>query len=161
MTENRTLITTATAILLLCLATAVGSSWAEGVDQPRLALKGYDPVAYFTESRPIPGNPDYEFVFDEVRYRFASAEHLALFRNDPDRYAPRYRGLCAMGLAAKGYKVAANPENWTIHQGRLYVTQRAFGPPIFRKDPKRWIASANVNVEALKDVPIGSALSWF
>lgn len=66
-----------------------------------------------------------------------------------------------MGLAAKGYKVTANPENWTIHQGRLYVTQRDFGPPIFRKDPKRWIASANVNVEALKDVPIGSALSWW
>ncbi len=161
MMRNRALITTAIGFLLLCLTTAVGPSRAEGMDQPRLALKGYDPVAYFTMGRPVPGKPDHEFVFDEVRYRFASAEHLALFRKDPDRYAPRYRGLCAMGLAAKGYKVAANPENWTIHQGRLYVTQRAFGPPIFRKDPKRWIASANVNVGALKDLPIGSALSWW
>ena len=113
--------------LLLSLTIAVGPSRAQGADQagePRLALKGYDPVAYFTMGRPVPGKPDYEFVFDEVRYRFASGEHLELFRKDPDRYAPRYRGLCAMGLAAKGYKVEASPEYWTIYESRLFVTQR-------------------------------------
>src|SRR5918995_3603531 len=41
----------------------------------RLALKGYDPVAYFTERRPILGKPDFEYAWDEVRYRFASEQH--------------------------------------------------------------------------------------
>ncbi len=58
MMRNRALITTAIGFLLLCLTTAVGPSRAEGMDQARLALKGYDPVAYFTMGRPVPGKPD-------------------------------------------------------------------------------------------------------
>ncbi len=154
----------AKGILLAGLTVAGSSSWAEGVDQaaqPRLALKGYDPVAYFTMGRPMPGKPEYSYEADEVRYHFATAEHLALFQEDPDRYAPQYRGLCTMGLAAKGYRVEANPENWVIHEGRLYVTQRSFGPAGFRKDPERWVVAADETLEMLEDAPVGTGLSWW
>lgn len=154
----------ASGVLLAALTVAVGSAWAEGVDQaaqPRLALKGYDPVAYFTMDRAIPGKPEYWYEVDEVRYRFATAEHLAVFQEDPDRYAPQYRGLCTMGLAAKGYSVEADPENWVIHEGRLYVTQRSFGPAGFQKDPERWAVAADENLEMLEDAPIGTGLSWW
>lgn len=150
--------------LLVGVLTMVRSSWAAGAGedaQPRLALKGYDPVAYFTMGRPVPGQPELHHEVDEVRYHFATPEHLALFQKDPDQYAPRYAGLCAMGLAAKGYRVEANPENWVIHEGRLYVTQRAFGPAGFRKDPERWVAAAEENLETLGDAPIGTGLSWW
>lgn len=130
-------------------------------DDSRLALKGYDPVAYFTMGKPVKGSAGFQFIFDDVRYHFANAEHLDMFRGDPDRYAPRYRGLCAMGLGAKGYKVEANPENWIIHEGKLYVTQREFGPAAFSADPERWVASANAHVGALAGLPIGSSLSWW
>ncbi len=84
-----------------------------------------------------------------------------MFINDPDRYVPQYRGLCAMGLGAKGYKVEANPENWVIHEGQLYVTQQEFGPIAFRTDPERWVSSANVYMQALDGLPIGSSVSWW
>jgi YHS domain-containing protein len=151
-------------LLLVGTVVAVWSVSTPGLAQqaePRLALKGYDPVAYFTMGRPVPGRPEFSFEVDDVVYQFATEEHLALFRSDPDHYAPRYGGLCTMGLAAKGYEVEANPENWVIHEGRLYVMQRSFGPAGFRKDPERWIAGANEQLAALKGAPIGSGLSWW
>ena len=66
-----------------------------------------------------------------------------------------------MGLAVKGYKVDANPENWIIHNGRLYVTEAAFGPPGFRRNPEGAIGLANRHVEALAGLPVGSALAWW
>lgn len=151
-------------ILSVVAMMALGASWAaagDPPDEPRLALKGYDPVAYFTMGRPVPGNPEFQHDVDETRYYFATAEHLELFEEDPDHYAPQYRGLCTMGLAAKGYRVEANPENWVIHEGRLYVTQRSFGPEGFRKAPERWVVEAEENLELLEDAPIGTGLSWW
>lgn len=130
-------------------------------EEPRLGLKGYDPVAYFTMGRPVEGNSQFQYEFDEIRYRFISAKHLELFSGDPDKYAPRYRGLCTMGLGAKGYKVEANPENWIIHNGQLYLTQRSFGPKIFRKAPDRWTVAAQVNVRVLEKAQIGTGISWW
>lgn len=130
-------------------------------DEPRLSLKGYDPVAYFTMGRPTKGNAKFQAAFEDVRYHFVSSKHLEIFRGDPDKYAPRFTGLCAMGLGAKGYKVEANPENWVIHKGHLYLTQRSFGPPIFRKGPDRWVDAAGKHVRILKDAPIGTGISWW
>lgn len=140
---------------------AFASGAVAGDDEIRLGIKGYDPVAYFTMGRPVQGKPEYRHDLDDVRYHFASTKHLAMFRKDPDHYAPRFQGLCAMGLGAKGYIVEANPQNWVIHQGRLYVTQASYGPTAFRKDPKRWAASAERNLLALKGSPIGAGLSWW
>ena len=161
MRQNRTPLSALAGLLSLGLMVVASPARVVGEEQLRLALDGYDPVAYFTEGRPVLGESDFELEFDEVRYRFTSAEHLAQFRKDPDRYLPRFNGICAMGLGAKGYKVVANPNNWTIHEGRLFVTQSAVGLKYFRKDPERWASAANVHADALKDVPIGSALSWW
>ena len=48
-----------------------------------LAIKGYDPVAYFTDAKPTPGLPEIEYEWDEHRYRFATAQHRELFKADP------------------------------------------------------------------------------
>ena len=64
-------------------ADAQGETRAE-----RLGLKGYDPVAYFTLSTPTPGVAQYEYVYDGSRYRFANARHLAMFKANPEKYAP-------------------------------------------------------------------------
>lgn len=136
---------------------AGGRLSAQETDQanlPRLALKGYDPVAYFTEGRPTPGKAAFEYTWDEVRYRFASAQHMAMFRADPDRYAPQYEGSCA-GAISLGLKIEANPENWLISDGRLFV---------FAGDQKRTsfsadkVAAADRNWQLLKDAPLGTDL---
>ena len=64
-----------------------------------MAIKGYDPVAYFTDGMPKRGLPDFEYLWDEYRYHFSSAEHRELFKADPARYAPEFANFCAMSLA--------------------------------------------------------------
>lgn len=148
-------------VLFICLITLGPGMERAAAEELRLGLKGYDPVAYFTMGRPVEGNSQFQYEFDEIRYRFISAKHLELFSGDPDKYAPRYRGLCTMGLGAKGYKVEANPENWIIHNGQLYLTQRSFGPKIFRKAPDRWTVAAQVNARVLEKSQIGTGISWW
>ena len=91
-------------VWLVGLLVAAPIAMAQSQSMPgaplRLVLKGYDPVAYFTEGKPTPGKPEYETVFDDARYRFASAQHLEQFKADPDGYAPQYAGSCAASLAA-------------------------------------------------------------
>lgn len=60
---------------------------AEGV-----ALKGYDTVAYFTESRPVKGQPEFQYEWQGARWLFASEQHLEMFKDDPEKYAPQYGG---------------------------------------------------------------------
>ena len=109
-----------------------------------LAIKGYDPVAYFTVGSPVRGLPKIEYEWDEQRYRFSRPEHRELFRADPVRYAPQFANLCAMSLS-RGAIVEANPEYWLISEGKLYIFGGAEGPKHFQQDLARNIAKANKN----------------
>src|SRR5215216_5981434 len=112
MAKRRDVLQVASALLLGIVAVggSLGMQDAAQAAEPRLALKGYDPVAYFTQGRPMLGKKEFEYTWDEARYRFASDQHLSMFRSDPDRYAPQFAGSCTMGMS-KGVKVEANPEN--------------------------------------------------
>jgi hypothetical protein len=124
-------------------ATSIPSFAAE---KAPLAIKGYDPVAYFTDGSPTRGLPEIEYEWDEHRYRFSSMEHLELFKADPVRYAPQFGNFCAMALT-KGELDEANPENWLISDGRLYIFNKAapMGPALFQRDLAGNIAKANQN----------------
>ena len=98
-------------------------------EEDRLAIKGYDPVAYFTEAKPMIGDPQYQYVLDGALYRFSSTRHLDLFKADPDRYAAAVPKLVHCG-AVEGYRLVADPNHWLISdEGRLYllVTGRSGG----------------------------------
>jgi hypothetical protein len=110
----------------------------------KLAIKGYDPVAYFTDGKPTLGLPSIEHEWDGHIYRFASAEHRDRFKADPARYAPQFGNFCAMALA-KGMIVVADPENWLVSDGKLYVfgSPAPAGPALFQKDLAGNISKAN------------------
>jgi YHS domain-containing protein len=57
-----------------------------------LAIKGYDPVAYFTLGEPVEGRKEFEYKWQDARWRFANEDHLNLFKSDPEKYAPQYGG---------------------------------------------------------------------
>src|SRR5262245_39570296 len=104
------------AVCLLALLGAVPHTRAlagAATDGPPLAIKGYDPVAYFTLGKPAAGLPAIEYEWDEQRYRFARPEHRDLFKADPVRYAPQFAGFCAAALT-RGQVDEANPEYWLI-----------------------------------------------
>lgn len=119
---------------------------AAGPQDIALAIKGYDPVAYFTDGRPVNGLPEFEYEWDDHVYRFASAEHRKMFMANPVQYAPQFGNFCAMALA-KGEVVVANPENWLISDGKLYVfgSPAPAGPGLFQKDLAGNINKANQN----------------
>jgi hypothetical protein len=85
------------ALLGLLLAMTLGAASARA-DEPGLSISGYDPVAYFTDGRPVQGKPDYEYSWHKLRWRFASTEHREMFSKEPNRFAPQYDGYCAMGV---------------------------------------------------------------
>jgi YHS domain-containing protein len=114
-----------------------------------LALKGYDPVAYFTDAKATPGREQFELLWDGQRYRFASALHREMFKANPDRYAPQFGGLCAMNLS-NGVKRESDPHNWVISNGNLYVFAGERGMQNFRKAPQETAARAAAHLKALK-----------
>jgi YHS domain-containing protein len=113
---------------------AASFTWAQG-STLRVVLNGFDPVAYFTDSKPVKGDPRFSYDWDEGRYYFASAQHRDMFASNPDKYAPQFGGYCT-GSMSRGVKNEGHPEGWVIHEGKLYV----FGAPkwkeIAEKDPQ-------------------------
>lgn len=80
------------ALLLVSVSCTRGPQSFINVDKNGVALKGYDPVAYFTEGKPVKGSEEYSYRWKDAEWRFSSAGHLALFREDPEKYAPQYGG---------------------------------------------------------------------
>jgi len=115
----------------------------------RIALRGYDPVAYFADGRPVKGTPEFWYAFDDVVYLFRSAGHREKFAADPERFAPQYNGYCAGGVS-KGYKVEPDPEAWIIANGRLFVFEFQDRVPMFRKIIDEVAAKANENWPRLR-----------
>ena len=109
------------ATMSLALA---GSALAAGPElnasSTGLALKGYDPVAYFTDGKPTKGNWKITTLHEDATYRFASEEHKAAFEADPEAYLPEYGGYCAFG-AAMGFKFDGDPNFWRIVDGELFL----------------------------------------
>ena len=120
--------------IALALVLSAAASLPVLADNIRVVLKGYDPVAYFTEGKPTKGDPKYTYDWDEGRYYFASDKHLAMFKSDPERYAPQFGGYCT-GSMSRGVRNEGDPEGWVINDGKLYV----FGAGQYRetalKDP--------------------------
>jgi YHS domain-containing protein len=119
--------------LLLALAAACLASPLLA-QSPSVSLKGHDPVAYFTEGRPVKGSNGINYDFDDARYLFSSQKNRELFASRPDRYTPQYSGLCATGMA-HGMKAEADPTVWKIVDGKLYVFSSAQAREMVEKDP--------------------------
>ncbi len=120
---------------ILCSALVFLAAVPARAADPPLAIEGYDSVAYFTEKRPVEGKPEFAYDWDGMRYRFSSAANRDRFSADPDRYAPRFAGNCAAVMAATGRQVPANPKNWLVVDGKLYLFAGEMGPARFEKDP--------------------------
>lgn len=99
-----------------------------------VAIKGYDPVAYFEPGHPTKGSDSISYDFDGARYLFSSRKNRELFAKDPERYAPQFSGLCT-GNLAYGRRVEADPTAFVVRDGRLYLFQGQKGVERVRADP--------------------------
>src|SRR5262245_64218703 len=141
---------------VLCMGVSVlawSSVMRAAADAPpagrRIALRGYDPVAYFADGKPAKGTSEFWYAFDDVVYLFRSAGHREKFAADPERFAPQYNGYCAGGVS-KGYKVEPDPEAWIIANGRMFVFELQDRVPMFRKIIDEVAAKDNENWPRLR-----------
>ena len=86
-----------------------------------LAIKGYDPVAYFKEGRAVRGKKEFSLSDHGVNYHFASSADLQLFQANPLKYRPQYGGWCAYAMGHDGSKVEVDPETFKILNGQLFL----------------------------------------
>ncbi len=85
-----------------------------------LAIKGYDPVAFHTDSKAVQGDETYSFDWNGATWRFANSNNLELFQRNPDKYAPQFGGYCAFAVS-QGFTAEVDPEFWLMNEGKLYI----------------------------------------
>ena len=138
----------------LALAFLASSASVARADEPRVSISGYDPVAYFTDGKPVLGKAEFESVWHKLRWRFASGEHRDLFIKDPQRYAPQYDGYCALGAAdqAAAHKDTVDPEAWVIVDGKLYLVHNSYWLEKWREKAKEYIKQADKDWQSVADL---------
>lgn len=114
------------------------SASSVNVDKSGVALRGYDPVAYFTIGKPTKGKSEFSASYEGATYHFASAEHLDAFKKEPAKFAPAFGGFCAMGAVFEK-KLDGDPNLWRIVDGKLYLN---VGEPA----QKRWVQDIPGNI---------------
>jgi len=110
----------------------------------KLAVQGYDPVAYFTDGKAVEGSKDFEYEWMDARWRFASAAHREAFVKSPETYAPQYGGYCAYGVS-DGHAVKIDPEAWKIVDGKLYLNYNKKVQQLWLADIPGFIKKADQN----------------
>lgn len=140
MPTRRTLLLAALTVTLLPPMAAAQAVFAEN----GVALRGHDPVAYFTEGRPVRGLPEHAANWGGATWHFASAENRAAFLADPEAHAPQYGGFCAWAVA-QGYTAPIDPNAWQIVDGKLYLNYNARIQRRWERDIPGFIAQADAN----------------
>ncbi len=114
------------------------------------AIGGYDPVAYFTEGKPVKGIDKLVYQWNNANWHFSSQQNLDSFKVKPEKYAPQYGGYCAYGLS-NGYKAPTNADAWTIDNGKLYLNYNIDVREDWNKERKQRIEKADKNWPQVKD----------
>lgn len=123
----------ATAPLAYTLTPHRASAREPEVFQNPIAINGIDPVAYFTDQKPVKGSGANIVDWNGATWHFATAQNAAKFEANPEAYAPRFGGYCAYA-ASKGYLAPTIPEAWTIHENVLYLNANLRAQELWRQD---------------------------
>lgn len=141
-------ITIAMAAVLIVLVT--GTAFAMQKPAPvnasrwRGAIKGYDPVAYFTAGKPVKGASKYSYAWKGATWYFASPEHRDTFAKAPEKYAPQYGGYCAYAVS-QGTVADIAPRAWKIVDGKLYLNLSLRVQKLWEDDIPGYITRADDN----------------
>ena len=136
-----------TLFLVACSITP--KKGAEIFQKDGAAIGGYDPVAFFTENKPVKGTTTYTTNWKDAAWQFASQANLDSFTKSPEKYAPQYGGYCAYGTA-DGHKAPTEADTWTVLDGKLYLNYNQDVKATWDKDHPKYIEQANTNWEKIK-----------
>ncbi|MEL6194058.1 MAG: YHS domain-containing (seleno)protein [Bacteroidota bacterium] len=108
-------------VIVASLLGVLQATIAQSINLTPLAIKGYDPVAYFTNNEAVEGSAQYEVEHEGAIYRFKTEAHKQLFQKNPVSYLPQYGGFCATGVATANAKFPVDPTTFTVTEGKLYL----------------------------------------
>lgn len=107
-----------------------------------IAIKGYDPVAYFLQHTALAGSDSYTADWSGSKWKFISQANLDSFKLSPEKYAPQFGGYCAYGCS-EGHKSPTDPNAWTIADNKLYLNYNLKVKELWIKDTTIRIKAAN------------------
>ncbi len=114
------------------------------------AIRGFDPVSYFTENGARKGKTELSLDYRNATWYFSSAANRELFKANPEKYAPQFGGYCAFGMS-RGYKAETQPDAWTIVDGRLFLNYNDDVRKEWNKNQADFISKAFTNWTKIKD----------
>ena len=132
------------AVVALVASTAGAGDLVNVAGASGIALDGYDPVAFFTDGKPTPGDPGVTSTYKGANYLFASTAHKTQFDANPEKYIPQFGGYCAYG-AALGGLFPVDISTWQVRNGKLYLNLNPAISAEVNKDPAAFIAKAEKN----------------
>ena len=138
------------ATLALSLFAQTPSKTLLNLDKTGVAIQGYDPVAFFTDSKPVKGDQKFLVKHDGAIYFFASKEHKDLFKANPAKYTPEFGGYCAYGVS-RNKLVEIDVDAFQIVDGKLLLQYSKGVRDDFNKDTKGNLAKADANWVGLLD----------
>lgn len=109
-----------------------------------VAVGGYDPVAYFTDKKPVPGKAEFTHDHEGATWRFSSAANRDAFKADPAKYTPQYGGYCAWAVS-QGYTAKGDPTVWSITDGKLFLNYNKSVQSGWAKDVPNLVKKADAN----------------
>lgn len=114
------------AAVIMTTATLAQNRTAQFNLDNKVAIRGYDPVAYFKQHKAVKGKKELAASYEGAVYYFATAADKEAFAKNPSGYEPQYGGWCAYAMGSKGEKVEVNPETFKIVDGKLYLFYNAY-----------------------------------
>lgn len=137
--------------LILLIAVVSASTFAQTSKSAKhvntesgVAIQGYDPVAYFENSKAIKGNKEITATFQDATYYFSTENNKTLFLKNPTQYMPQFGDYCAYGMS-EGYEAPIKPEAYTIVDNKLYLNYNLKVKETWLKDQANRIQKANEN----------------
>ena len=109
-----------------------------------IAIRGYDTVAYFTKNIAVKGTPDFQHSWNQAVWYFSKQEHLVLFKESPQKYAPQYGGYCSWAVANNSL-APINPKAFAIIDKKLYLNYNFLFHKKWLKKRKKLIFDADEN----------------
>lgn len=122
----------------------------QNLDKNGVAIQGYDPVAFFTQHKPVKGKPEFESSYNGAKYLFVSAEDKTTFEGNPAKYEPQFGGFCAFGVS-QGHTAPVKIEAFQIVDGRLLMQYDLSVKGLFNKDQAGNLKKADKNWPALAE----------
>ncbi len=115
-----------------------------------IAIRGYDPVSYFLQNKAVKGSDSISFKFSGAVWFFSSHENLKMFSESPEKFMPQFNGYCAYA-AANNYLYDADPEVWTIVNGKLYLNYSSKVRALWTAQRDSMIIAGHKNWPGLKN----------